>query len=96
MKTTHILYDQETGMIYYSVKDADWLDFTHSTNIPLADFEINEEDPDRKTLRLDVTATLGKRDAAGSAKYTIEPEPVTGVLCVAELNGWEETHENLS
>jgi hypothetical protein len=40
--------------IYYSVPDKDLFWFTHSTNLPLTELEIDEIDPTNKAICLDL------------------------------------------
>lgn len=44
--------------------------FTHTTNVTLRLFEIDEI-PENKATYLDVKNTLGKKDEQGRAKYSI-------------------------
>ena len=76
--------------IYYSVTDKDVFFFTHSTNLPLTELEIDEIDPENKAICLDLirygnTQTVNE---AGETKYYIE----NGELNVRD-NWIEKTYE---
>jgi len=67
-----LLYNSDDGEIFYAVYDADSFKFTHTTNIPLSEFVIDEVDPDNKEICLDVSASVFKKDINGLGKYYIE------------------------
>ena len=67
-----LLYNQNDGEIFYTVYDVDLFRFTHTTNIPLSEFQIDEVDPENKDICLDLFRTQMKRDINGLGKYYIE------------------------
>ena len=80
-----LLYNAVDGKIFYAVYDSDWFKFSHSTNIALTEKEIDEVDPDNRTLCKNITNTLGKVNASDESKYYID-----GDGDLAERDGWEE------
>lgn len=66
-----IYYDNNTGKIYYAVKDKDVFWFSHTTNIPLTELDIEEID-DNKDQCHDVMKNYKKLDEKGEGKFTIE------------------------
>lgn len=79
-----ILYNNQDGKIFYAVPDKELFWFTHSTNIPLLTFEIDEVDPINKDICLDLRRTAGRVDETGEGKYYLSG----GVLM--EKEGWTE------
>jgi len=79
-----LLYDSN-GEIYYAVYDVDYFKFTHSTNIPLTEFQIDEVDPDNKLVCLDLLRSVFKKDVNGLGKYYIDAD---GDL--HSRDGWQE------
>jgi hypothetical protein len=67
-----ILYYNQTGKIFYAVYDGGWFAFSHTTNIQLTLFEIDEIAPDNKNICIDLVITLNKKDINGLKKYYIE------------------------
>ena len=84
-----ILYNNETGRIYYTVYDTDWFKFSHTTNIPLTEFEIDEILPDNQAICLDLFKMWKKADINGDEKYYIE----NGEL--HQRDNWEEYLEDI-
>ena len=65
-----LLYDT-TGKIYYAVYDSDYFRFTHSTNIPLSEFNIDEIGTNN-VVCIDLVRTLYRTDINGLGKYYIQ------------------------
>ncbi len=82
-----ILYDANDGKIYYVVSDVHLFYFTHSTNIPLTEFEIDEVGPNAATC-VDLARTRGRLDVDGDPKYSMIDNAGTWEL--HEKDGWEE------
>ena len=78
-----ILYNNLDGKIFYVVPDKDWFYFRHTTNIPLAELQIDEIAPENQDTCLDLVRTLNKTDINGQGKYYIE----NGELY--SRDGWE-------
>lgn len=87
MKLLYPIQPSSRQPVMYAVKDADVFYFTHTTNLPMAEMDIAELDPDNKALCLDLLATVGKVDDAGLSKYHV----IDGELHVTD--GWKE-HTN--
>lgn len=79
-----ILYSEIDGKIFYAVPDKDYFFFTHSTNVPLVELDIDELAPDNRTLCVNVINTIGKTDDVKELKYIVSE----GVL--QEKEGWVE------
>lgn len=77
-----LFYNNQDGKIFYAVKNNDLFWFTHSANIPLNEFGIDEIDPVNKALCIDLVRTVNKIDNVGDNKYKIE----AGQLI--EKEGW--------
>lgn len=84
-----LLYDNNTGEIYYTVYDTDWFGFSHTTNISLTEFEIDELLPDNQEICQDLVGTRKRVDADNNMKYSIEVDEFS-ILQLYMLNGWEE------
>ena len=84
-----ILYNTQDGRIFYTVYDVDFFKFTHTTNIPLETFEIDEIDPENKNICIDLVRTKGKTDIDGDNKYYIINNELQ------ENEGWEEHYEEI-
>ena len=82
-----LLYDSTLpGEVFYAVYQYDWeRGFSHSTNIPLSEFEIQDE-VQNAALCADLVHTQNKRDATGQRKYFMDnPGPALN-----ERDGWVE------
>lgn len=79
-----LLYTTSTGEIMASVYNIDWFKFTHSINIPISEFEIDEVFPDNKDICFGLYKYTGRVNSEGLGKYYIE----NGELF--ERDGWEE------
>lgn len=79
-----LLYNNTDGKIFYAVPDKDLFWFTHSTNIPLAELDIDEVDPTNKAICLDLVRTCNKVDDAGLGKYYLSGGQVM------QRDGWVE------
>ena len=79
-----LLYNDKDGHIYYAVPDNEYFYFTHTTNVPLSIFEIDEIGPDNKAVCIDLRRTVGKVDENGDLKYIVSD----GILM--EKEGWTE------
>jgi hypothetical protein len=66
-----LYYSTTEGSVYYAVYDNDIFRFTHTTNIPLSTFDIDEVSPDNKALCLDLKRTEWKFDINGKRKYFV-------------------------
>ena len=84
-----LLYDDATGKIYYAVPDVRCFYFSHTTNIPLTDMNIDELIPNNQALCIDLRKTINKVDAINDAKYKID----SGQL--VEKEGWAEADDEL-
>jgi len=69
-----LLYNQDNGEIFYAVYDSDLFKFTHSTNIPLSEFQIDEVDPENKLICLGLSRSVFKKDENGLGKYYIDED----------------------
>jgi hypothetical protein len=58
--------------IYYAVYDRDLFSFTHTTNLPLSEFDIDEISSINKTVCADLVRNNDKTDINGLGKYYIE------------------------
>lgn len=83
-----ILYNNNTGRIFYTVYDRDWFAFNHTTNIPLTEFIIDEIDPENKAICIDLVKTVNKLDKDGNPKYYIVE--VGGVPELHQTDNWVE------
>lgn len=83
-----IFFNNQDGRIFYAVYDRDWFAFSHTTNIPLAEFEVDEVDPDNKAVCIDLVRTRGKVDINRDGKYYMLDNAGTWEL--HERDGWEE------
>lgn len=83
-----ILYNNQDGKIFYVVLDKDWFMFIHSTNIPLTEIEIDEINPDNKTICVDLRKTNNRFDINGLKKYYISNGDIY------ERENWEEFVED--
>ena len=82
-----LLYNSENGEVFYAVYDSDLFRFTHTTNIPLTEFQIDEVEPDNKLICLDLQKTVFKKDKNGFGKYYIDED--------GDLNQREDWEEYL-
>lgn len=76
----NIFYD-DTGTILHAVPDDEIADFTHTTNVPLSIYHIDEI-AENATLITDLRRNLFLRDQARNGKYWVN----NGVLTVRD--GW--------
>lgn len=85
-----ILYDNTNGKIYYSVYDTDWFKFSHSTNIPLTEFTVDEINPDNKAICQDLRkyGNQHRLDINGNPKYYMHDN--LGVWELHEKTDWQE------
>lgn len=80
-----LLYEDSGGQVFYAVYQYDWeRGFTHSTNIALSEFEIQDE-IQNAALCKDLVRTQFKRNSAGQFKYF-----VTGGDTLNSVDGWVE------
>lgn len=86
-----ILYDNNNGKVYYSVYDTDWFKFSHTTNIPLTELEIDEVDPTNKEVCIDLIkyGNISRVDINGDNKYYIENDELHS------RDDWEEYIEEI-
>lgn len=89
-----ILFNTQDGKLFYSVYDGDWFRFSHTTNIPLETFEIDEVDPDNKDICLDLVRSLNRVDIDGNAKYYMQYNDVSLEWELFERDGWVEYVED--
>ena len=83
-----ILFNSIDGKIFYAVYDRDWFAFSHSTNIPLAEFVIDETAPENKNVCIDLVRIQSRVDINGDGKYFMFDNAGTWEL--HERDGWEE------
>lgn len=81
-----LYYRQDNGEVYYAVYDIDLFKFTHSTNVPLSIFNIDEVDPDNKGLCQDLSSTQFRFDSLGRRKYFIQSNQLN------VIDNWQEIH----
>ncbi|MBE7414742.1 MAG: hypothetical protein HS130_05715 [Deltaproteobacteria bacterium] len=55
-----LLFNPADGEIFYAIRDADWFWFAHTTNIPLAEFDIDEVAPENKDICMDLRRVAGR------------------------------------
>lgn len=79
-----ILYNVADGKIIYAIPDKDYFFFTHSTNISLTEFTVDELAPDNRALCIDLKNTVGKVDTALEPKYIVMDD------VLQEKEGWSE------
>jgi len=63
-------YRTDNGEVYYAVWSRDEYMFTHTTNIPLSTFDIDEMSGN-EIICLDLVKTQGKSNSARQRKYYI-------------------------
>ncbi|MCK5433472.1 MAG: hypothetical protein KAJ03_12060, partial [Gammaproteobacteria bacterium] len=78
-----LLCDVETGDVYYAIYDRDVFQFSHTTNIPLVEFEISEIIPDNVLTCID----LKRNEHAVSIDRRRKYQVIDGYL--ESLDGWE-------
>ena len=83
-----LLTNQTTNEIWYAVRDADWLFFKHSTNIPLDEHTLDEVSPDNVEIcqALDRHNHFAVNEQGQRKFYVSNPDP----LEIAERDGWTE------
>ena len=64
-----LFYDSITGDIFYAVYDMDLDSFTHTTNIVLTEFEIDDFVIQNKDICIDLKKTEWKFNIQGQRKY---------------------------
>jgi hypothetical protein len=79
-----LLYNPVDGEIFYAIYNNDIFRFTHTTNIPLSEFIIDEVEPDNKLICLDVQKTVLQKDVNGLGKYYIDEGELHS------RDGWQE------
>lgn len=87
-----ILFNDTDGRIFYAVADAQQFYFIHTTNIILAEFEIDEIGPNAATC-VNLIRTLNLFDVEGDPKYSMIDNAGTWEL--HKKNGWEEAPEDV-
>jgi hypothetical protein len=58
--------------IYYAVYDKDLFSFTHTTNIPLSEFSIDEISDANKKVCSDISKNINNVNEIGANKYYIQ------------------------
>ncbi len=86
-----VLFNPDDGEVFYTVPDRDWFMFDHKTNIPLAEFLVDELLPDNKGICLDLYKVQGRKDASGQGKYFLTQGANGWEL--HQRDGWEEMDE---
>lgn len=66
-----LYYSTTNGEVYYAIYSRDLFSFSHTTNIPLSEFTIDEVAPDNKDLCRDLKRTEWKFNEQGQRKYYI-------------------------
>jgi len=66
-----LLFDATTGKPYHAVYENRWIEFTHTTNIPLTEMEVDEVSPDSKPYLKDLSTYWNQHrlDINGNPKY---------------------------
>lgn len=87
-----LLYSYSDGQVFYAVYQSAWdRGFEHSTNIPLSEFEIEDEIGNQSLCR-DLIRTQWKVDANDQRKYYVDDTGSGPELF--ERDGWEEYVES--
>ena len=79
-----LIYNLADGEIFNAVPDRDWFMFSHTINVPIGEFEIDEVAPTNQTVCQEVVKSLRCKDVDGFGKYYISG----GSLM--EREGWSE------
>jgi len=85
-----LLFNNLDGRIFYSVYDSEYFRFTHTTNIGLTEFEVDEIGTVNKITCRDLAYYGNDRrtDVNGDPKYHMVDNAGTWEL--HERDGWEE------
>lgn len=76
------------GEVFYAVYQLDWdRGFQHSTNIPLTELDIPDEQANQSLCK-DLLRSQGRRDATGQRKYYVDDTGSGPELF--ERDGWQE------
>jgi len=81
-----LFFNAVDGEIFYAVYDADLFKFTHTTNIPLNEFVIDEVGAGNQAVCSDIVETIEAKDATGQAKYYIDTSVTPNDLIARD--GW--------
>lgn len=82
-----LYYNPTDGEVFYAVYVRDLFSFSHTTNIPLSEYDIDEVNPDNKALCLDLKRTEWKFDIDGQRKYYIQAGQLNS------RDGWQERRD---
>ena len=69
-----LYYNKENGEVFYAVYDSDLFKFSHTTMIPLNEFQIDEVDPENKEVCIDLIKMQMRKDKDGLGKYFIDED----------------------
>lgn len=78
-----LLYDVDSGDVYYAVYDRDTFGHTHTTTPPLYEFHIDEISPDNEGICIDLKRNAHAVSLEGRRKYQVINNELHS------LDGWE-------
>lgn len=78
-----LLCNVDNGDVYYAIYDRDIFGHTHTTNIPLFEFHIDEISPDNEGICIDLKRNEHAVSIEGRRKYQVINNELYS------LDGWE-------